>query len=102
MAGKTRIAEVKHYNDGSDDAFINDPMFEEGEANAYRIIQCVNACEWMEDPSKEIDTLKQQAEYWEKRCELAEAILTYPQPSDKFTQACRDYAVFIKDVEDLK
>jgi len=58
MAGQKRIAEVKHFNDGKDNGFPNDPMFEEGEANAARIVACVNACEGMEDPAKEIEDLK--------------------------------------------
>ena len=37
FCGKCRVAEAKHYNDGTKDAFKNDPKFEEGFANAKLI-----------------------------------------------------------------
>ena len=38
LSGSKRIAEVKHYNDGTGGLFENDPDFNEGRANAQLIV----------------------------------------------------------------
>lgn len=37
VSGKTRIAQAKHFNTGDNDGFKDDPVLEEGKANAYLI-----------------------------------------------------------------
>lgn len=48
IAGRTRIAEVKHYNDGKDERFRNDPLIEEGKANALLISKAPEMLEMLE------------------------------------------------------
>lgn len=46
---------------------ISGNSYEQAEANAARIVACVNACGGMEDPAREIAELRQAVEYWKTR-----------------------------------
>jgi hypothetical protein len=59
FAGEKRIAEAKHYNDGTEDSFVNDPIIQEGKANAARIVAAVNHC-------KGATNEELQAQSWEQ------------------------------------
>ena len=40
------------------------------DANAARIVACVNACAGMDDPATEIANLREEVEYWKLRHQL--------------------------------
>jgi hypothetical protein len=57
-------------------AFINSTgSFSLDEANASRIVACVNACAGMEDPAAEIERLKAQRDELLAALELAELVM---------------------------
>jgi hypothetical protein len=72
-----RIAEVKHFSDYKPFTTIHecgeliDPLYEEGIANAKRIVECVNALAGISDPKLEIEALRQmQKDYATKSADL--------------------------------
>jgi hypothetical protein len=55
VCGDIRIAEAKHYNDGQDDDWKNDPALEEGRANALLISKAPEMLEMLKDILDSVD-----------------------------------------------
>jgi hypothetical protein len=60
VSGNTRIADVKHYNTGEDDWTKNDPVYEEGKANAKLISKSPEMLDEIKESLIDIKILRNQ------------------------------------------